>query len=208
MPSGRHPIRLIALLLVAGLITAGCGNPFDGKPARPETSEPVLSQPESNAPAPEGSGPERPAQTPQSQPSVSLPGLPVGSNDNSTGDSLEPHCVRVRWLGPDIPSGFTIAITGVEVTPPGLFKFGSPGSCRSPACKQTGKTFSFHSEDDECFVTVIPQRYAPDDGSLDAELVLNGLIVCPHGKEAACSRFAEEAREDDESLPLFLPHAP
>ena len=200
------PLPRLAVVLTVGLLMAACDGPDASHGSRSGVAESTVPDvQETRAPAVESSGPERPAPPAKGQPSVNLPSLPVGSNDNTADEKSVPHCVRVRWLGDqDVPHGFTVVVTGIQIKPDGIFTLGKTG-CSTPACHQSGTSFSFSSEDNSCYVTTIPQVYQSDDESNTAELFLSGRVVCPTGKQSACNDFAAKAKADVEPIRLFPP---
>ncbi|HZM84323.1 MAG TPA: hypothetical protein VFC19_52050 [Candidatus Limnocylindrales bacterium] len=200
----RRSLPYLGLLTAIGLLVAACGKPVINDGSHAIASQTAGPPPVESAGPPtiEGTGPERPAPTGKSQPSARLPSLPIGG-DGSTEKKSVPSCVEATWLGPQIPSGFSVAVADVWIDPKNLFTLGKSG-CPKPACKQSGTSFSFNSEGNSCHVTVIAQVY--QSNSVDsAKLLMSGQVKCPTGKQAACDEFAARVREKIQSITLRLP---
>jgi hypothetical protein len=206
-------IARTCLLLTAAAALASCGaetaeRPSGGQPGSAATDQTTTSTSTSNetssatttttAPMMETRGTEQPGPTKNVGIAISLPGLPAGGQSDDT--TVVHQCMAVSWLGDnDIPDGVSVFVTGAQVTPSGLFDWGTGGSdCGSPRCTAP---FAFTSKTTRC---VLPVTAKGANGS--GELLLTGEARCGPGHEQKCRDLV--AHERPQTLPLIQPTGP
>jgi hypothetical protein len=146
----------------------------------------------------EGTGPEKPAPSAAGgAPAIDLASMPVGGRADD--NSVVHQCVSVGWLGPSIPHGVSIQVTGVRIQPPSVFTVASSG-CSGPSCRAS---YVFVSKKDSCTVPVVAKG-PPNE---TAELHVDGRINCPAGQKTLCKDFAANAESQSRSIGLITPEA-
>jgi hypothetical protein len=159
---------------------------------------PVIKKTEpEKPPAPEGTGPEKPPPPVSNQTTVQIPRLPVGSGDSPEKIGA-PYCVGINWTAGEIPSDFSVAITGTNINPSSVIKHAATGCDKSPSCN----SYVFRSSADKCYVTVILLVYSSDERTEQASLSLVGKVTCPTEKKVACEEFATSIA--DKAFPITM----
>jgi hypothetical protein len=191
------PVAVLALLMV-GCGGHGAANGGTGpSPPTPQSTDATTPQ-SASAPPVEGTGPEKPAPSAAGAPAIDLASLPVGGSADD--NSVVHQCVGVRWLGPEIPHGVSIQVTGVRIQPPSVFAVASSG-CSGPSCRAS---YVFVSKQSSCTVPVVAKG-PPNE---TAELHVDGRIDCPAGQQTLCKDFAAQSESQSRPIGLITPDAP
>jgi hypothetical protein len=121
--------------------------------------------------------------------------LPVGGTADDT--SAINQCVPASWLGPDIPDGVSVAVTGWRIEPKGLFSRSGSG-CGGPSCRPS---FAFTADRETCTVAIT----ATGPAGASATLFVDGYARCSADQRAWCRDLAGAPRQ---SIPLIVPGEP
>jgi hypothetical protein len=200
----RSRIARAALLTTLVLLTA-CGNGAHGTSGggaasspRSPSQAPSIQAPDTEIsarpPAVEGTGPEKPAPGAKGDPSLTLPGMPYGSGDDNrfvaeTPAAFRTVCIRVAWLGLDLPDGVAVKITDVSIQQSSRVFTRASQNC-SPLCVGGSTPFTFSTTSaSQCQVAVRMVGYGK------AQLILAGTVKCVTATSRVCQDFAAAARQ-------------
>jgi hypothetical protein len=187
------PVGCLAVTLIAGTAAACSGG--GGSGGNSAASSPSAGDTGAGAsPRTEGTGPESPGAT-ASGVAVSLPSLPIGG----AAAPVAQQCLGISWNGTSLIEGATVVVTGVAISPSGVFEAQSSGS--SCGGKDCGASFVFRPGQTDC---VVGLKATASQGRT-ATLTLSGSARCTTDQQAWCQSLSGSSAQ---GIPLTQPGSP
>ena len=171
----------MATALVA-LVLGGCARDDSASEVDPAGSGSSATATETNGPGPD---------TPVDDPTLSLPGLPIGGNLYSSIDGNHPdnQCTNVNWIvdsaAADLVSGIEVEVTGVSFDPVAFTEASTGCDDDAPPCAG----FVFTPDARVCNLAVAPIPGSDTSGSFAFSLL--GRVDCREIGSERCRDFTE-----------------